>query len=334
MRGDNNKGWYWTNTDYSRSLLEEDESISPKISIVTPSLNQGQYLEATICSVLDQGYPNLEYIIIDGGSTDNSVEIIKKYQKYISFWCSESDNGHYAAINKGFTKATGEIFAWINSDDLYCPWALRTVAQAFTQIKHVKWLSTLSPFAWDANGYCINVGHLPGFSKKAFLDGCYLPLKNERIGWIQQESTFWRRELWEEVGGLRESMNLAADFDLWARFYKNTELYGIVTPLAGFRWYSNQRSLDISNYLTEAEVALFELRESSNYRIKRQPLLRSFLSKIPKIRTYTNLYYKQKLENYSGIQLVPAGRESPGKWKEAEIIFSPQFRPGKNENGE
>ena len=99
-------------------ILNKDISW-PKISIVTPSYNQGDFLEQTILSVLNQNYPNLEYIIIDGGSTDKSMEIIKKYEKYISYWISEKDNGQADAIKKGFRKSSGEIFAWINSDDNY-----------------------------------------------------------------------------------------------------------------------------------------------------------------------------------------------------------------------
>ena len=103
----------------------------PKISIVTPSYNQGQYLEKTIRSVLEQGYPNLEYIIIDGGSTDHSVEIIKRYEKYLKYWESEADRGQSHAINKGFEHATGDLFAWLNSDDYYMDDVFQRVAEIY-----------------------------------------------------------------------------------------------------------------------------------------------------------------------------------------------------------
>ena len=200
----------------------------PKISIVTPSFNQAEFLEAAIQSILKQEYPNIEYIIIDGGSTDGSVEIIKKYQKYLHFWCSEPDAGQYDAINKGFAHATGDIMAWLNSDDMYCPWALKTVASIMSQLSQVEWLTTLSPVFWDWDGFCYAVGSIAGYSKQAYLDGFYLPYQYKTaLGWIQQESTFWRRSLWQKVGGsIATEFKLAGDFDLWCRFYCHADLFG------------------------------------------------------------------------------------------------------------
>ena len=103
----------------------------PKISIITPSYNQGQFLEETICSVLDQGYPSLEYIVIDGGSTDNSGEIIQKYAPHLAYWVSEKDSGQVEAIQKGFDRATGDVVAWLNSDDVYMPGTLDKIGAAF-----------------------------------------------------------------------------------------------------------------------------------------------------------------------------------------------------------
>jgi glycosyltransferase involved in cell wall biosynthesis len=148
--------------------MAQDGRRWPKISIVTPSYNQGRFLEEAICSVLDQGYPNLEYIIIDGGSTDESVEIIRKFEKHLAYWVSERDQGHYDAINKGFAHATGEIMAWLNSDDKYTPWAFRVVAEIVTTLPQVQWLTSKFPLAWNRTGEAVVCTELPGFARDGF----------------------------------------------------------------------------------------------------------------------------------------------------------------------
>jgi glycosyltransferase involved in cell wall biosynthesis len=288
----------------------------PKISIVTPSFNQANFLEATINSVITQNYPNLEYIIIDGGSSDGSVEIIKKYERYLHFWCSEPDGGQYDAINKGFAHSTGEIMAWLNSDDMYLPWALKTIADIMSTLPHIQWLTTLSPGLWDYQGFCSGFASLPGYSLQAFLDGYYLPWKGK--GWIQQESTFWRRQLWEKAGGyVRTDMKLASDFDLWSRFYIHADLYATPSPLGGFRRQFHQRSKNREEYVREAELSLSAMRNSLQWK---PDLFRNILyvmKQIPKIR---NLALSQW--GYKCKKVIRDKAEQPsGYWKIEEYKF-------------
>jgi glycosyltransferase involved in cell wall biosynthesis len=299
----------------------------PKISIVTPSFNQGEFLEATIRSVLSQNYPNLEYIIIDGGSTDGSVEIIKKYEKSIHYWISEPDQGQYDAINRGFSRATGEILAWLNSDDMYFPWAFRTVSNIMSEHHDIEWLTTLSPAYWDWHGYCVKISDLiPGYSKEAYLDGCYIPERYRKkkilalYDFIQQESTFWKRSLWERMGGcISSKYKLAADFDLWGTFYQYAELYGTMSPLAGFRLQGKQKTTQQETYEAEAEKSLCTLRESVGWSPNyfREACVKLKLGEIPKLRRYVlkkSFYVGKKV-----IRLNASLRE--GSWEVVEHKF-------------
>lgn len=208
-----------------------------KISIVTPSLNQAELLEGTVTSVLSQNYPDLEYIIIDGGSTDASADIIKKYADKLTYWISEPDNGRGDAVDKGFRHATGEIMAWLGCGDKYCPWTLEVVSQIFTRLPEVEWLTTGSPLIWDENGLPVMCNFRYGYSRQAFSDGCYLPT----VATMQQESTFWRRSLWNRAGGYIDTkLAKVPDFDLWARFYKYAEVYTTSVPLGGICKHAGQ----------------------------------------------------------------------------------------------
>ena len=227
----------------------------PKISIVTPNYNGAEYLEETILSVLNQNYPNLEYIIIDGGSSDNSLEIIKRYQSKLAYWVSEPDNGLYDAIQKGFDKTTGEIMAWINSDDMYVEGSFSIVSEIFLNFKQVNWLLGI-PSLYDEKGRTVSVQKFKQWSKFNYYTYNY--------EWIQQESVFWGRDLWERSGSkLNTNLKLAGDLELWTRFFREEKLYSIDALLSGFRIRSsNQLSLDsIKDYHKEAkEVLKLEIR--------------------------------------------------------------------------
>jgi glycosyltransferase involved in cell wall biosynthesis len=287
---------------------------APRITIVTPSFNQGEFLETTIRSVLEQGYPNLEYIIIDGGSTDGSVEIIKRYEKKLAYWVSESDGGHYSAINKGLQHATGDILAWLNSDDAYFPWTFATVAGIMSELPEIEWLTTLTPCIMDYTGLLVYVNHIPGISREAFLDGQYLPtLNQEAFAWIQQEATFWRKGLWERTGArIRTEFTLAGDFDLWARFFLQADSWGTLVPLAAFRTRDGQRSAAKTEYGKEAERSLEEMRATLDWKPHwpRTLVRRSRLRRIPKLRSWLRHRFA-----YSGNQVSRANdSDSRAHW--------------------
>lgn len=227
------------------------DHLFPKITVVTPNYNQDHFLEKTICSVLEQNYPNLEYIIIDGGSTDSSLEIIKKYQNRLHYWVSEKDKGMYDAINKGFFHSTGDIMCWINSDDVLWKGSLDYVAKTFSKNHKIHWLQGF-PSVIDEQGEIIyQREHV--FSKFFF----YLKKYEKSFAFIQQESTFWSRKLWEKAGAKMDlSYTVASDFDLWMRFFHFETLYCTNHQLAAFRKRQNQQSSNQTLYVEESNRSI------------------------------------------------------------------------------
>lgn len=206
----------------------------PTVSIITPSFNQARYLEATIQSVLSQDYPRIEYIIVDGGSTDGSVEIIKKNSSQLAWWVSEKDRGQTDAINKGFAHAGGGIFAWLNSDDTYEP---RSVGQA---VKYFLDHPDVGMLYADCN-YINESGRVIGRFPAAQTS---LPLLRRGYVHIPQQTTFFRADLWKQVGPLDPSFYFAMDYDLWTRIAAQAEMIYLQGQVfANFRIHTSGKTI-------------------------------------------------------------------------------------------
>lgn len=214
--------------------------MQPKVSIITPSYNQGQFIEETILSVLNQEYPNLEYIIIDGGSTDNSVDIIKKFEKELTYWVSEPDKGQSDAINKGFHKSTGEILHWLNSDDVLVPNIISKVVQYFNDHCEIGCVIG-DQINIDKNGNQLNiVKAIPFHFSTALYGACMVP----------QPATIFRRKAWEKTGDLSISLQYQMDFEYFLRMAKADVRFGLLKePVAKFRLHANSKTISEYNNL-------------------------------------------------------------------------------------
>lgn len=184
----------------------------PRITIITPSYNQGAFIGETIESVLGQGYPDLEYLVIDGGSTDETLDVLRRYAGRLH-WVSEPDRGQSHAINKGLRLATGDVLAFLNSDDRYRPGALLAVGERFARSPRLGWLT----------GKCAIIDHMgrPARGAITAYKNLWLALRSSAtlrvINYISQPATFWRRELWERAGPLDEGLHFTMDYDYWLR---------------------------------------------------------------------------------------------------------------------
>jgi len=221
----------------------------PKISIITPSFNQGRYIEETIRSVILQNYPNLEYIIIDGGSTDETIPIIRRYEKWINYWVSEPDKGQSNAINKGLAKATGEWVAWLNADDVYLPGAFFKVAEAASKKDGpIPWIVGTTIYT-DSD--LIETGRFaPRWYSASGRDSHY-----KQLGWVDfvctkrsgialpQPSSFWKRSSVMKAGGIDETLKYAMDHELYGRLaYHGYRPVLLAEALACFRKHDSQKS--------------------------------------------------------------------------------------------
>lgn len=224
-------GWPWIEQSSEVDSGFSDISVWPKISIITPSLNQAQFLEETLRSVLLQGYPNLEYIVIDGGSTDGSCEIIRKYSPWLAYWVSEKDKGQSDAINKGFARATGDIIAWINSDDLYLPGALVFMGQAFQAHSEIDMIFGSISYV-DEDTQILRKWNWQPYT---------FPSLITRKMIIPQQGAFWRRRVYEDVGGLCDDIHYALDTEYWFRIGCQHSILGIEKEIAYFRLSSSHK---------------------------------------------------------------------------------------------
>ena len=203
------------------------------VSVVTPSYNQVKYLEETILSVLNQTYPNIEYLVVDGGSSDGSVELLKQYDDRISWWVSEPDQGQTDAINKGFARASGEVYAWLNSDDLYHPDAVSEAVEYLVTHPEVGLVYGDANFI-DANERVIGKFNAQQTSyQRLRRGGVYIP----------QQAAFWRANLWDEVGPLDPSFYFAMDYDLWVRLARITEIRYTPRLWAYFRLHDDAKTI-------------------------------------------------------------------------------------------
>ena len=229
----------------------------PRVSVVVPNFNYAATLERTLLSILMQGYPNLELIVVDGGSDDGSGGIIERYSPCIAWW--------------------GDLCCWVNSDDVHFPWTLRLVAEIFNAVPQAQWIMGTPSLLVDACPrfqYCESRVYPQHFIR------CGL-FHQEPFGWVQQESCFWRRSLWDAVGGLDTTYQLAADFDLWMRFARLQPLYSARAALSGFMsWGGNRSVLHRAAY--EQEIERIVERMPAEDRRLRQQLLRR-VARLPRL---------------------------------------------------
>jgi hypothetical protein len=257
-----------------------------KISIVTPNFNGAEWLERAIQSVISQDYRNIEYIVMDGGSSDGSLQIIERHRTHITKFVSEKDNGQYDAIAKGFSLATGDILCWLNSDDVYFPWTMRVVARIFSDFPQIQWLMGVRCELRD--GALQGISDVIPFPRDVIRSGAFHP---RGLGCIMQEASFWRRSLYEKVGGISVDWPFAGDYELWIRFAEQTDLVVTTALLGGFNHTGKNRSMLNPKSWQEEVVAIRQripapLRKMGDRLAARKAFAQKFLFGKPRLRRY------------------------------------------------
>jgi len=251
-------GWPWT--EESLRVENEHAQVYPRITIVTPSLDQGRFIEETIRSILLQGYPDLEYFVLDGGSADDSAEIIKKYSDWIEFWVSESDGGQSSAINRGLKMGSGKYATWINSDDMLCKNALTNQALSFGFAADLVYIGDTVNIDQTGNHLFRHRGRVTSFEdlvniRSIWRDG----------GYISQPGVLFPLELALSVGGLNEQNHLSMDYELWGRFFlAGAKVQYTGLPFGCFRHDDRQKtqaSMQQTKSMLEAARALVSAAE-------------------------------------------------------------------------
>jgi len=220
----------------------------PSISVLTPSLNQAPFLEEALLSVLGQAYPDLEYRVLDGGSTDGSLEIIRRYQGRLAGWRSRPDGGQAAALAEGFAESRGEVLAYLNSDDAYLPGALRAAGEAFAADPDLDLVYGDIVFV-DAQGRPLAIDVLPTFSWEDLRRVCVIP----------QQAAFWRRRAYEGVGGIDPDFHFCMDYDLFLRIAEAGRVRHLPRLMARFRWHAAAKS-SVAKATWDAENLLLQRR--------------------------------------------------------------------------